>query len=402
MNISQRSGHMRKQLVIAIVLSACLLFVLPVFAAPIQPNSAIPEPPVIRLQVPFGGITEMSRGGEGIASYLATLYQWLVRIAVVLSVLMFTIAGFVWITAGGESGQIKKAHEIIKNTIIGLALALGSYAILYNTNPALVQPLDLDLATIQRKEIEIEEMPITKSCEEICKKTAESKGSSWTSMSGTIEACTPGEEKKVNQTVEVCVKDDPMICKCVLLTQTAGATNCRTLGCGTPYFCDLPSNTCKDRLAEDQPCDLTISNHCADGLICKDVSGQKKCSKDAAAADQGTCCYHTYVTNGTSTSYGNVDIPVAEGPAAMSYAECMGKGPTRASGTNKAWWFCKNTIPAATACGTRQSGGSFPPIQIPDGNGGFKAGTSTQWTPHSVSPAGNCTLFRYGSNPTVF
>lgn len=150
---------MRKLFSIIVLLWMAASLCLPLaFAAPIESTSAIPEPPLLRLQVPLGDVTGFSKevGGENITAYLAIVYQWLIRAVIVLSVLMFTIAGFVWITAGGESGQVKKAHEIIKSTLIGLALALGSYAILYNTNPNLVKPLNLHLGNINEQNIEIE------------------------------------------------------------------------------------------------------------------------------------------------------------------------------------------------------------------------------------------------------
>ncbi|MEK7648787.1 MAG: pilin [Patescibacteria group bacterium] len=394
----------KRFLIGVVVLNALFFCTLPVFAAPIESTSAIPEPPLLRLQVPLGDITGFSKepGGQNITAYLAIAYQWLIRAAVVLSVLMFIIAGFMWLTAGGESEQIKKSQEIIKNTLIGLMLAFGSYAILWNTNPKLVQPLNLRLDKIEGKELEIEKVPLTESCEEICKKTAEGKGTSWTSSGGTIDACTPPSETTVNQTVEACVKGAQLVCKCTFLVQTAGAPNCRTNGCGSQYFCDLPSNTCKDRLAENALCDLTISNHCADGLICKDVSGTKKCTRDVATTTQGTCCYHTYQA-GQDLSGAAVDLPVAQGPTAMSQADCMAKGPTRATGTNKSWWFCQSVITPTESCGARRDlSAAYPSVTIPDGHGGFKAGTPTEWIPHAVSQPDKCVLFRYGTNPTLF
>ncbi len=395
------------RLLLSIIIFASIgFFSIPAIAlaAPIESTSAIPEPPLIHLQVPLGDITGFSKegGGENITAYLAIVYQWLIRAAVVLSTLMFVIAGFMWLTAGGESGQIKKAHEIIKKTLVGLVLAFGSYAILWNTNPKLVAPLNLHLDDIKNQELTIEKVPLTESCEEICKKKAESKGGSWTSSGGTPEACTPGTETTVNLTVEACVKGTELVCKCTFLIQTAGAPNCRTNGCGSQYFCEPTSNTCKDRLAENALCDLTIPNHCANGLICKDDSGQKKCTKDVVATEQGTCCYQTYQA-GKDTSGADVDLPVAQEPATMSYADCMAKGPTRVTGTNKSWWFCKSIIPAATACGTRRDiSAAFPSVNLPQPDGTLKAGTATEWVPHSVAPANNCTLFRYGTSPTPF
>ena len=48
-------------------------------------------------------------------------------------------AGFLWLTAGGNSGSTKKAQDVIQNAIMGLVLTLGSYLILYTINPDLVK-----------------------------------------------------------------------------------------------------------------------------------------------------------------------------------------------------------------------------------------------------------------------
>jgi hypothetical protein len=38
-------------------------------------------------------------------------------------------AGFLWMTAAGEDDKIKKAKDILKSAIIGLAITLGAYSI---------------------------------------------------------------------------------------------------------------------------------------------------------------------------------------------------------------------------------------------------------------------------------
>ena len=43
--------------------------------------------------------------------------------------LYFLYAGYLWMTAGGDKSQVEKAQEIIKNTVMGMALILVSYAL---------------------------------------------------------------------------------------------------------------------------------------------------------------------------------------------------------------------------------------------------------------------------------
>ena len=53
----------------------------------------------------------------------------LVSIAIPLAALSFAVAGWMYLTAGGDSGQIKKAHELFKNVAIGFIIALSAWLI---------------------------------------------------------------------------------------------------------------------------------------------------------------------------------------------------------------------------------------------------------------------------------
>jgi hypothetical protein len=47
----------------------------------------------------------------------------------VILVIIMIYAGFLWMTAGGNEDQVKKAKEWMKNGIIGLVIVLAAYAI---------------------------------------------------------------------------------------------------------------------------------------------------------------------------------------------------------------------------------------------------------------------------------
>ena len=42
---------------------------------------------------------------------------------------LMTYAGYLWLTARGESSQVQKAKDIIITAVIGLILTLGAYAL---------------------------------------------------------------------------------------------------------------------------------------------------------------------------------------------------------------------------------------------------------------------------------
>lgn len=107
----------------------------------------------VKLQVPFPGVEEIAvcnKSGDdlqckGIANYVSIAYQWTLGFAMLLSVLLLTYAGFIWMTAHGSAEQLQKAHGIIRNTFVGLGLAIGSYLLLYAINPNLIKLPSIEL-----------------------------------------------------------------------------------------------------------------------------------------------------------------------------------------------------------------------------------------------------------------
>ncbi len=93
------------------------------------------KPTPVRLSIPIGGQTVV----VGLERYLLLIYKFMISIVGIVAGIMITIAGFQWLTAAGESSQIKEARHKIMNALIGLVLALGAYTILYTINPALLQ-----------------------------------------------------------------------------------------------------------------------------------------------------------------------------------------------------------------------------------------------------------------------
>lgn len=92
------------------------------------------------------------------AEYITALYKFAIGIISILAVVMIIIQGArIVISGGGE--QKTAGYKKILQAVIGLAIAWGSYAILYNINPDLVQfkalkvqyiqPLYLDYASME-------------------------------------------------------------------------------------------------------------------------------------------------------------------------------------------------------------------------------------------------------------
>jgi len=86
--------------------------------------------------------TGISYGGkntfDGIAQFIAFIYQYGIQIAGLLAIIMIIVAGVQWIISGGNTDSIAKAKKRIYGSIIGLILIATSYTILNVINPNLV------------------------------------------------------------------------------------------------------------------------------------------------------------------------------------------------------------------------------------------------------------------------
>lgn len=97
---------------------------------------------------------EQSQSGQclevpWIGQYVGAVYRYGVALAAALAMLMITIGGAVWLTAGGSSERVSTAKSFIVSAISGLLLALLSYVILYTVNPRLValEPLSVPVVS---------------------------------------------------------------------------------------------------------------------------------------------------------------------------------------------------------------------------------------------------------------
>ena len=71
--------------------------------------------------------------------YIGAVYRfglWTIGIA---ALLMIVIGGYMYLTSAGNTSQIGKAKDFIRDAIIGIALAMVSYLLLYTINPELVK-----------------------------------------------------------------------------------------------------------------------------------------------------------------------------------------------------------------------------------------------------------------------
>ncbi len=82
-------------------------------------------------QVGKAGI-EVYGGNQGTVDLMTIIGNGIqIALSLLGVILLFYVlyAGFLWMTAGGEEDNIKKAQGILRNAVIGLVIILASYSI---------------------------------------------------------------------------------------------------------------------------------------------------------------------------------------------------------------------------------------------------------------------------------
>lgn len=101
-----------------------------------------------RLEVPFGEIICVT-----LPQYINYLHQYLVGAAGILAVVMIMFGGYRWLFSQGNQQKISEAQDMIVTSVIGLVLALTSYLLLYTLNPATTTLNELQLPSLQKRNI---------------------------------------------------------------------------------------------------------------------------------------------------------------------------------------------------------------------------------------------------------
>ena len=113
--------------------------------------------PIPRINIPglnFSNVLSTTENGDTyfyipwIPELIAALYKFGIAIVSIVAVVVIIIQGMRIVTSGG--GEAKQgAYKKILQSVIGLFIAWGSFAILYNINPALVQFNALRVQVVQ-------------------------------------------------------------------------------------------------------------------------------------------------------------------------------------------------------------------------------------------------------------
>ncbi len=130
---------------LAIIFVVHILFC---FSSPALAADTGLTPPRLQVNIPTLDLTKWTANNSGnwLGLYIKAIYQYALGIVGILAAVVLMFGGLLWLTAGGNTGQVTEAKEWIKASLTGLILALSSYMILYVVNP--------DLTTFQSLSIE--------------------------------------------------------------------------------------------------------------------------------------------------------------------------------------------------------------------------------------------------------
>jgi len=112
---------------IAIQASIILFFALlaPLFAFAVFEESD-PAQPGFQL-VPCAGVDDCNF--EKLIELTQRVINFLIFIAVAIAGIVFAYAGFLYLSAGGDEGQVKRAHGIFLDVLFGIIIALAAWLI---------------------------------------------------------------------------------------------------------------------------------------------------------------------------------------------------------------------------------------------------------------------------------
>jgi hypothetical protein len=134
------------------------------FVAPVSPVEQLKQDltarkPVLEVNIPGLNLNDVKSVTDDTGTYvyipwisqlITALYKFGLGIVSIVAVVVIIIQGLRVITSGGGEGKTV-AYKKILQSIVGLFIAWGSYALLYNINPALVQFNALKVKVVEKK-----------------------------------------------------------------------------------------------------------------------------------------------------------------------------------------------------------------------------------------------------------
>lgn len=66
--------------------------------------------------------------GQQLPETIGNIIKVIIGLIGLIALVIFIAGGFLWMTAGGDEDQIKKAKSLMKNAVIGIAIVVLAYS----------------------------------------------------------------------------------------------------------------------------------------------------------------------------------------------------------------------------------------------------------------------------------
>lgn len=149
---------LKKQMRKLLAISFAIVFLIPILSSVPVALAEEKKPIQFTPQVSMPGFSDRDKAmdvssvGDGgfiksdlLARYIEAIYDYGMKIGGILAAIMLMAGGVIWLTSGGDAGQVGKAKNIITGSITGLVLLFSSYFILNTINPNLVKMQGLSM-----------------------------------------------------------------------------------------------------------------------------------------------------------------------------------------------------------------------------------------------------------------
>lgn len=85
--------------------------------------------PVVILAETSGGGIDNPLKSSSLTALLKDILDIVIEIGIPVVTIMIILAGFKYVTAGGDSGKVEDAHKMFTWTVVGAAIVLGAFVI---------------------------------------------------------------------------------------------------------------------------------------------------------------------------------------------------------------------------------------------------------------------------------
>jgi len=207
------------KLKILLYLPLTLFFIANLFYCPLPARAiddSMPNLDINKLQVKIPTLTKFTQPTEcgaadaqgnkkfcisWIGEYIAAIYKYAIGIVGILAAVVLMIGGVIWIVAGGSATMIGEAKAWIGASLTGLVIALCSYLILYQINPALTVFGPLGIAQVKKTEV-----PVAVSTAGCSWEIAVTGGACTSGVKSDDEKCTSGKPDSESNYICCCKK----------------------------------------------------------------------------------------------------------------------------------------------------------------------------------------------------